>query len=98
MKKKNLLSLSLIIFFLFKFVSITFASSEFETGYNVTYVVSPSGRIEVTQEISLTNKLSNIYATQYSLIIKGGQIENIQANDQEGPLKTEIKDRPRNDN
>lgn len=89
MKKKIFLLLS--FFFLFNFFSPVFASSEFETGYNVTYVVLPSGRIEVTQEISLTNKLSNIYATQYSLIIKGGQIENIQANDQEGPLKTEIK-------
>ena len=89
MKRKIFLFLAIL--FLFKFFSPVFASSEFETEYNVTYVVLPSGRIKVTQEISLTNKFSNIYATQYSLIIKGGQIENIQANDQEGPLKTEIK-------
>jgi len=88
---KRKIFLFLAILFLFKFFSPVFASSEFETEYNVTYVVLPSGRIKVTQEISLTNKFSNIYATQYSLIIKGGQIENIQANDQEGPLKTEIK-------
>jgi len=83
--------LLLAFFFLFKLVPLTFASSEFETNYNVTYEVFPSGKVAVTQEVALTNKLSNIYATQYSLIIKGGKIENIQANDGGGPLKTEIK-------
>jgi len=88
--KKKFFFLS-AFFFLFSFFSPAFASSEFETRYNVTYEVSPLGRVVVTQEISLTNKLSNVYATQYSLIIKGGQIENIRANDGGGPLKTEIK-------
>jgi len=88
--KKKIFFLS-AVFFLFYFSPPIFASSEFETLYNVTYEASSSGRVVVTQEISLTNKLSNVYATQYSLIIKGGQIENIRANDEEGPLKTEIK-------
>jgi len=77
--------------FLFKITPLVFASSEFETDYNVNYEVSLSGKITVTQEISLTNKLSNIYATQYTLTIKGEEIENIQASDKTGPLKTEIK-------
>ena len=68
----------------------SFATEEFETSSNVTYKLLANGKMEVTQDISLTNKLSNIYATQYSLTIKGGEIENIQAYDEGGPLKTEI--------
>lgn len=44
----------------------------------------------VTQEISLTNKLANVYVTQYSLTLDQLEIENIRATDSEGPLKTEI--------
>ncbi|MGB9706614.1 MAG: transglutaminase-like domain-containing protein [Microgenomates group bacterium] len=68
-----------------------FAAEEFETSYDVNYQILPDGKANVTQEISLTNKLSNIYATQYSLTLKGGLIENIQAYDEKGPLKTEIR-------
>ena len=88
--KKKLFFLS-TIFFLFKLVTPTFASLEFTTNYNVIYEVFTSGKTGVNQEIFLTNNLSNVYATQYSLIIKGIEVENIRANDEEGPLKTEIK-------
>jgi len=79
----------ILLSLLFPFPS--FATEEFETNYNVTYKLLSNGKMEVSQDISLTNKLSNIYATQYSLTLRGGEIENIQAYDEEGPLKTEIK-------
>ena len=75
----------------FTLTTSAFGKEEFEVNYNTTYEVLTSGKTQVIQEVSLKNKLSNVYATQYSLIIKGGKIDNIQANDGEGPLKTEIK-------
>lgn len=91
MKKKVIFLQIIFLAFLFKTPPPVFSSSEFETSYKVTYEVLQSGRTEVTQEISLINKLSNIYATQYSLIIKGGEIENVRASDGLGPLKNEIR-------
>jgi hypothetical protein len=67
-----------------------FASAEFETSYNVRYQVQTDGRVNVNQDISLTNKLSSVYATQYALTLQSGQIENIKASDGEGPLKIEV--------
>jgi len=67
------------------------ASAEFETAYDVRYQVSPTGITHVSQSISLTNKLSSVYATRYSLTLQGRQIENIVAADKEGPLKIETQ-------
>lgn len=85
--------LGIFFLFLFIFSSSVSATEEFETNYNVNYQVLTSGKARVTQEISLTNKFSHIYATQYSFILKGEAPENIEAFDEEGPLKTEIKER-----
>jgi len=90
-RKTFFLLIGLVTFFYLRLNLPTFATEEFETTYNVNYQVLSTGKVNVTQDISLTNKLSNIYATQYSLILKGGLIENIQAYDEEGPLRTEIK-------
>jgi len=71
---------------------MAFASSEFETTYNVRYQVQADERVNVNQNISLTNKLSSVYATQYSLTLQSGRIENIKASDEEGPLKIEVSE------
>lgn len=73
------------------FVTSAKAAAEFESGYNVRYQLLPNGRLTVNQEISLTNKLSSVYATRYSLILASEKIENITASDKLGPLKTEIQ-------
>ncbi|HUS59930.1 MAG TPA: transglutaminase domain-containing protein [Nevskiaceae bacterium] len=70
--------------------STILANDEFETNYDVRYQAQADGKMVITQKISLTNKLSNVYATQYSLTLDQLQIENIQATDSEGQLKTEI--------
>lgn len=86
-----------IIFFLLLVVSYwllvtpIFAADEFETGYNVRYEVNVDGRVHVSQEISLKNNLSSVYATRYSLSLQSGKIENITASDKLGPLKTEVQ-------
>ena len=45
------------------------AGEEFNTNFTATYNISPSGEATVVQNIKLTNKLSNVYATQYALEI-----------------------------
>lgn len=65
------------------------AAEEFEIGYDVRYQVLENGRVAVTQNISLTNKLANVYATQYSHALQSVQIENISARDSQGPLEIE---------
>lgn len=88
------LAQSLLLFFLSTVSCLLFlvpkalASAEFETAYIVRYEVDTNGVTHVTQEISLTNKLSNVYATRYSFTLEAGRIENIYAEDVLGPLQT----------
>jgi hypothetical protein len=79
----------LLLIFAFSVIP-AFAFDEFTTDYRVRYQVLSSGRVKVNQEVTLTNKLSSIYASQYSLVLEGSQIENVQASDELGPLKIEI--------
>lgn len=67
------------------------ASIEFETNYQIIYQIGPRGSAQVTQNISLTNKFSNIYAREYQLIINGIEIKNIKAWDQQGNILKEAK-------
>lgn len=69
------------------FPSSAQASSEFETNYRVTMEADKTGMMHVTQNISLTNKLSHVYATAYTLTLEKNQIKNISAYDDKGPVK-----------
>jgi len=83
-------SLSFIIYHL-SFISSVFASTEFSVRQNVAYQFDQNGNCNITHTVTLENKLSNIYATQYSLTITGERIQNITAlDDQNQPLRTEI--------
>jgi len=66
------------------------ASEDFVSRYEVSYQVHPSGLTTVHQKISLTNKLSNIYATEYALTTGSADIHQVKAWDNLGPLKTSI--------
>lgn len=82
---------SLLFFFsYFLFPISAFASAEFETSYQVRYQVNPSGVAQVSQDISLTNKLSDVYATQYNLNFESTKITNIKASDELGALEVDI--------
>lgn len=67
------------------------AASEFIASYNVTYEALNTGSMFVTQDVSLTNRLSNIYATQYSFTLDKGQPKNITAFDSLGPVRVTIE-------
>jgi len=85
--KKLLFSFSLsFLLFFFSFGHVL-AAGEFSTSYEVTYEALEEGVMQVTQNISLENKLSNVYATQYSLIFEGKPVKNIKAQDSQGELK-----------
>ncbi|MCJ7792358.1 MAG: hypothetical protein MUP45_00020, partial [Candidatus Marinimicrobia bacterium] len=89
--KKILLLVSWLISFVFLGHSSVFSTDEFTTFYKVSYQARADGVAYVSQEISLTNKLSNVYATQYSLNFQSAKIRNIQAFDGQGPIETEVK-------
>lgn len=67
------------------------AAGEFQTDYKATYSVEPSGRTNVTQEISLKNKTTNFYADKFELKIGSTKVENVQARDLTGPMETDVK-------
>lgn len=77
MIKKLLLGLLLV----FSSTTPIFASEEFDTAFHTTYDIGLNGIATVTQNISLTNKKSNVYATQYALEIGSTRIESVVALD-----------------
>lgn len=78
-----------IVFFWFTPVSL--AAGEIETTYDFRYQVNPDGVVNVSQKISLTNKISAVYASQYSFTLPMTAIENIKAVDAQGFCQTEIQ-------
>lgn len=68
-----------------------FAQQEFTVSYNTVYTLKPDGAAAVTQEITLANNFSTIYATSYSLILEGKTPEDIQAFQDKDSLPVEIK-------
>ena len=80
-----------IIHFQLSISKVAFGAGEFTTNYNLRYQVNPDGVVHVSQDITLTNKLSAVYATKYSLTLPSVEIQNIKAADRVGPCQTEIK-------
>ncbi len=66
------------------------AAGEFQAGYEGEYAVSPSGITIVTQNITLTNKLTNLYPKQYSILLDTTQIKNVIAYDPKGVIQPAI--------
>ncbi len=63
------------------------ASSDIEVKYLVNYSYDSAGNSHVIQNISLTNKTSNTYASHYQIILQGELPKNISGHDSLGPLK-----------
>ena len=89
----------LFVFFFFFVSHITyhishpaFAADEFAVAYDTTYEIQPNGSAKVVSDIALTNKLSNVYATEYNLVIEKGGATNIGAWDSQGEIKTKLEE------
>lgn len=83
------LSLLLAIFLVVPVAKIV-ASGEFAADYDVQYAVSPAGKTIVTQNVALTNRLSNLYPKRYTIVIDSEKIDSIIAYDGKGEIKTVI--------
>lgn len=66
------------------------AAPEFNTTFNAIYTVNESAVTTVSHQITLTNRFSHIYASQYSLTLGSTQIKNVQATTAGRPLPTTI--------
>lgn len=69
------------------------AEGEFQADYDVEYAVNSEGIAVVTQHIVLTNKVTNIYPKQYSILLDTEKIGNVIVFDKTGPLKPEVTNR-----
>jgi transglutaminase-like putative cysteine protease len=87
---KSRLRLLLIFLFIFFSSQPVWAQTEFSTSYNVRYTISADGLTSAKYSITLTNNLSNIYATEFALSIGSTQVKNIRAYDQSGPLTSNV--------
>jgi hypothetical protein len=67
------------------------AQSEFSTKYDISYTVNTSGITTTRQVITLTNKLENLYATEYLIVIGSTKLSEITASDESGSLEPEVK-------
>lgn len=83
---------SFICLFVYSFIRppAALAAGEFQADYDVQYVVAPSGTTIVTQNVTLTNKLSNLYPQKYSIIIDSDKIKNVIAYDNGGIVSPQI--------
>ena len=77
-----------IYFFIFPIPAL--ASGEFQADYNVQYDISPTGTTIVTQNITLTNKETNLYAQKYSILLDTTKIKNVIAYDSHQIVPTDI--------
>lgn len=66
------------------------AAADFSDNYNVTYTVDENGLTQVNQEISIVNNTKDTYASDYTLTIGSGQIDNVTAKDRLGMIPVEI--------
>jgi len=80
---------SIVVFLLFVFPSLIHAA-DFVSDYDTQYAVSPSGTTIVTQNITLTNKQSNVYPKLYTVTIDSEKIHNVIAYDAKGVITPKI--------
>jgi len=92
--KKRILSCILFAsFYLLLTAQSALAAGEFITAYDVVYEVLENGETQVTQNISLTNKTKDYYASEYTLTIGSPRVKDVVATDPSGPLKTTVDTR-----
>ena len=78
--KKIIIFIFLITHCSLLFTSPVLAADEFETSYHITYTVNTDASVAVSQNISLKNKLANIYASQYQITLGSTRVRGVWAN------------------
>lgn len=65
-------------------------AANFIVDYAVDYSISNEGKTSVTQQVSLLNQQTNLYAQQYSIVIDSNKITNITAFDKKGSIIPQV--------
>ncbi len=78
----------LILFCLFFFISPVkvLADDNFDISYQFSYQFLDSGRAKIEQITTLVNKKTNLYATEYEMLIVGEIVGEVSGFDEAGPL------------
>ncbi len=79
-----------IILFSSIFPATTNASENFLLASEVTYEVLESGSTKISHLISLTNAVTEIHATDYTLALKGAKPSSVEAYEDKAKLQTEL--------
>ena len=83
--------LALLLFLsLFLLPSSAQAAGQVKTDTEVTYRFDDTGQAEVTHQVTLTNLVSQIYTTSYTLSVHGQGIQNLTASDHTGELPVSV--------
>ncbi len=91
MRKRIATLWAIVLTFVLLIVPINTAhAADFQADYDTQYAVSPTGTTIVTQNITLTNKQSNLYPKQYTISIDSEKIKNVIAYDQKGVITPKI--------
>lgn len=82
--------LTFLIAFLFASLNPVKAEGEFKTQQKINYQIDNQGNALVTQEVQLTNNLSEIYPTTYQLTLSGPALNNVIGTDSQGNIVQKI--------
>ncbi len=88
---KKLLALFLCTFYFILCTSVAHAEGEFKTDIDVSYKVQGSGITTVTNNITLENLFTNLYATAYTLVLDNIKPTNLVASEGGKNLPFDIK-------
>ena len=82
----------LLLFFIFSLLLAppVQAAGEFATNYRVNYRVGTDGQTRSRMEVELTNKLSNIYASEFTLSIGSTNLSEISLSTPDGPIEPQV--------
>ena len=89
MLKRLILGLVLLLLTIF-LPRPVLAEGEFATNYIVSYQVASSGITHATFNISLSNKMSNVYATEFGLSIGSTNLSNVKVYNSKGELPATV--------
>lgn len=80
----------LLLVFLIAVNKPSLASENFLVSQKITYEIKPDGKTFVSENISLTNKTSQYYSTEYTAVISSLKIQNVRGFDRLGDLKIKM--------
>ncbi len=81
----------LLIVCILSFPIAAYADGSFMTDYQVEYTIKDSGTALVTQKITLTNRLTNLYAKEYAVKLESERITHVIAYNGDTQLQSHVK-------